>query len=244
MTEPVTETTEVIVEETVEDGRIDIPITYPEVKYEEPITYYEAVDQRDAILFYIDELNTAIASGKYTFDAMYVMVEEMTRLEQDALLLLVDISKFQSWMNQYPYATEVWFRLRSEGMSPAAVAGILGNMMAETGGGTLNFRPGAYDGSGCFYGICQWSTYYYPQVNGADFDYQVNFLIETMPKEYKNFGFAYQRGFTLEDFYNMESPEAAAMAFAKIYERCGSSSYSWRQHGARVAYDYFMGGND
>jgi hypothetical protein len=219
---------------------IDVPIVYPDVQYKYCITPDEAVTCRDEVNKHIELIKTEIASGKYSIAALQVMSDEVTRLEADALKFTADIAQFNNWMSEYPYAAEVWFRLRSEGMSPAAVAGILGNMMAETGGGTLNFKPGIYDGTGSFYGICQWSTYYYPSVNGSDFDFQVDFLIETMPKEYKNFGSCYARSFTLEDYYAMTSPEDAAMAFAKVYERCGSGSYGWRQWGAREAYNYFM----
>ena len=56
--------------------------------------------------------------------------------------------------------------------------------------------------------------------------------------EFKTFGFCYQKGFTYQDFLAMEDPGEAAIAFAKVYERCGNS-YTLRANCARQAFEFF-----
>ena len=140
---------------------------------------------------------------------------------------------------EYKHATKVWNYLRSKGYSNVVCAGIMGNFMTETGGHTLNLKPNLYSSSGNYYGIAQWSVKYYPKVIGKDLDYQLDFLYNTIEKEFDNFGHLYKKGFTYEDFLELDSPRDAALAFAKVYERCGSGSYNKRQNGAEKAYDYF-----
>lgn len=141
---------------------------------------------------------------------------------------------------KYYYATQTWKYLRNMGYSNAVCAGIMGNFMTETGGHTLNIDPYDYSSNGRYYGIAQWSSKYYPEVHGKDLDYQLEFLPKTIKKEFDNYGHLYKKGFTYEDFLNLDSPRDAALAFAKVYERCGSGSYSKRQNGAEKAYDYFV----
>lgn len=140
---------------------------------------------------------------------------------------------------KYEYATEVWNYLKNKGYSDAVCAGILGNFMSETGGHTLALNPTLYSNGGRYYGIAQWSLKYYPDVDGANLSQQLVFLSSNIEKEFNTFGYKYKKGFTYNDFLKLESPRAAALAFAKVYERCGSGSYSKRQTGAEQAYDYF-----
>ena len=111
--------------------------------------------------------------------------------------------------------------------------------MTETGGHTLNIDPYDYSSNGRYYGIAQWSSKYYPEVHGKDLDYQLNFLSKTIKKEFNTYGYLYKKGFDYNDFLNLDSPRDAALAFAKVYERCGSGSYSKRQRGAEKSLSYF-----
>ena len=188
---------------------------------------------------YIEDLEAAVASGAYTEDAVISMNDEISRLEIDIELYQRDIEKFTKWMDQYPVATEVWFYLRDKGFSEEVASGIIGNMMIETSGGTLNLKPKIYSESGTYYGLCQWSKKYYPKVHGKDVNGQLEFLMNTIEKEFKAYGHIYKSKFTYQDVLDLDSPEAAAHAFAKVYERCGSGSYGARKRCARIAYEYF-----
>ena len=140
---------------------------------------------------------------------------------------------------KYKHATRVWDYLKNKGYSDAVCAGIMGNFMTETGGHTLNIDPYDYSSNGRYYGIAQWSSKYYPEVHGKDLDYQLNFLSKTIKKEFNTYGYLYKKGFDYNDFLNLDSPRDAALAFAKVYERCGSGSYSKRQRGAEKSLSYF-----
>ena len=143
---------------------------------------------------------------------------------------------------EYPVATQVWRYMKEElGWNDYVCAGVMGNMMAEVGGQTLNLNPYLYGHSGAnYYGLCQWSSRYYPSIQGADVDAQLDFLASTVKKELDTYGYLFRNGLNYESFCNLTDAEDAAMAFAKAYERCGSGSYGVRQTNALNAYNYFV----
>lgn len=143
---------------------------------------------------------------------------------------------------EYPVATQVWRYMKEElGWNDYVCAGVMGNMMAEVGGQTLNLQPYLYGHSGAnYYGLCQWSSRYYPSIQGADVDAQLDFLASTVKKELDTYGYLFRSGLDYEAFCNLTDAEDAAMAFAKAYERCGSGSYGVRQRNAIKAYNYFV----
>lgn len=138
---------------------------------------------------------------------------------------------------EYPAATYVWNYMKSQGWNDYVCAGIMGNLMAEVGGQTLNLKFNA--SSSNYYGMCQWNRNY-KQVWGADLPTQCNFLRDTIKYEIDTYGFKYQKGFNFNSFLNMTDARQAALAFAKSYERCGSGSYEIRQKNAIKAYEYFV----
>lgn len=138
---------------------------------------------------------------------------------------------------KYPVARKVWNYLRNKGYNAYVCAGIIGNMMAECGGQTLNLKPQIYAHG--YYGLCMWSSYYYPKVQGASVEKQLTFLYKTMKNEFNTFGYKYYRGFNYAAFKKLKNCKSAALAFAKCYERCASGSYTIRQKNATVAYKYF-----
>lgn len=151
------------------------------------------------------------------------------------ILLKVPVEAKQ---NNY-YVTKTYEYLTSRNFSSEAACGIIGNMMIETSGGAFDLKPYIYSPSGNFYGLCQWSTNYYSGAKDLPFEHQLDYLLGTMPWEFKTFGWLYKEGFDFEDFIQMKDPAEAALAFAKAYERCGSASYKLRQQAALKAYEYF-----
>lgn len=140
---------------------------------------------------------------------------------------------------EYFYATRVYKYFRKRGFTKEAAAGIIGNMMIETSGGSLDLKPNIYSKSRNYYGLCQWSKKYYPEAHGLSFKQQLKYLLETMPWEFKTFGWLYKDGFSLKDFKKMTNVEEAALAFTKVYERCTPASYELRKQAAIKAYNYF-----
>lgn len=147
--------------------------------------------------------------------------------------------KIKKWEEEHYYATKVWEHLRQRGFSQEVTCAIIGNMMIETSGGSLDLNPDIYSPSGNYYGLCQWSKKYYPEAHGLSFKQQLEFLLNSIEWEINTFGKCYKEGFKYEDFLNMTDPAEAALAFAKSYERCSSVSYEMRQEAALKAYNYF-----
>lgn len=187
----------------------------------------------------IEQLTEAFISGGYTIEACDAMSTEHTRLEALAAKLESDIAIITKWEDEYYYATKTWQFLIEKGYSEVIASALIGNMMVETTGGNLSLNPTIYNPTKRFYGLCQWSIKYYPQVEGMSFEAQLEYLHESMPREFKTFGKKYYKGFKYDDFLSMTDPKKAAIAFAKVYERCGSGSYNKRAKCAVIAYEYF-----
>lgn len=143
---------------------------------------------------------------------------------------------WQSKREEYPTATYIWGYFKSLGYSDVVCAGILGNMMAEVGGQTLNLNY--QSGNNNYYGLCQWNKAY-SEVWGTSLTEQCAFLQNSIQYEFNTYGYAYKKNFNYESFMKMTSAEDAAKAFAVCYERCGKASYKVRQSNASAAYEYF-----
>ena len=172
------------------------------------------------------------------------MCMEKQRLNQIIYDMQVDVENYTRWENEYFYSAKTYEFLKQNGFSDTVACAIIGNMMVETSPYNLTLKPYAQHKSGCHYGLCQWARKYYKQVMGATFEEQLAFLLETMPKEFNRYGKIYKKNFDYEAFLEMTDVKDAALAFAKIYERCGKGSYPARKTCAKMAYEYFVNGND
>lgn len=152
----------------------------------------------------------------------------------------LNVFPWEEQMEEYPIATSIWAFLKDLGYNDHVCAGILGNIMAEVGGDTLAIQPYLYGRDNGYYGICQWSKKYYPEIQGADFDAQLEYLRDTIKKEIDVFGHLHYEGFNYNKFIALEDSEAAALAFARTYERCNPIYHMKRLDNALVAYNYFV----
>ena len=139
-------------------------------------------------------------------------------------------------------ASQVWTHLKSYGYSDSVAAGIMGNMMRECGGDTLNLDwdiIGHYNGDE-FYGLCQWCLRYAPSwLRGSSVKKQCDYLNQTIQSEFLNYGGNYG-GITYFEFLQSDT-RTAAIAFERVYERCGnySSEDNRRANNAEIAYNRF-----
>ncbi len=139
-------------------------------------------------------------------------------------------------------ASQVWTRLKSYGYSDSVVAGIMGNMMRECGGDTLDLDwsiVGNYNGDE-YYGLCQWCLRYTPVgFKGSPITVQCDYLKRTIQSEFAAYGGNYG-GITYDEFLRSDT-RTAAIAFERVYERCGSysSEDNRRANNAEVAYNRF-----
>ena len=147
----------------------------------------------------------------------------------------------QSNKGEYVYATEIWNYLRYEiGLNKWCAAGILGNMMTECGGQTLNIQPYITNSSG-HYGICQWNLRYFPEVRGKSLHGQLEFLNSTIRWIMNDFGDRYYDGFNYNKFIEITDERIAAQAFAYAYEGSPKPCSQRRLDHATTALNYFEG---
>lgn len=149
--------------------------------------------------------------------------------DKDAFTIYVECLEHQM-KDEYEYAAFVYGYLRKHGLRNETIAGILGNMMSECGGNTLELNPFVYEyEQGKHYGLCQWSLEYYPEIDGASGLRQLQFLVKTMAKTMNQFGGSFEK------FAELDALEAG-MYFADYYERGGGREK--RGENAEKAYEW------
>lgn len=187
----------------------------------------------------MEKLNNEIARVeelKATYESKVAYI-----IEQEELAA-IEAAKWEQRKTEYPVATKIWLYMKNElGWNDYVCAGVMGNLMAEVGGQTLNIQPELYGHNNRgYYGICQWSSKYYPEVQGKNLDFQLDYLRDTVEYQFNTYGRLYQKGMKYEQFTQMEGDcGQIALCFAKVYERCGSGSYNVRMKNAVKAYEYF-----
>jgi hypothetical protein len=189
-----------------------------------------------------DERKAALIEAGYDYEAVQAKVIELTPPPVETKPAAAP-SKLPT--GNYPEAQLIWDTMISWGWAPETCAGIIGNMMAEIGGGTLDLSDWNSNG-GCGYGLIQWtggrrsllkSRYgSYPNI-----EQQLIFMRDEL------FGTNNTRQQVSSSVLNRimntngnETPESIAFCFASNYERCASQYRARRQGYARIAYDYFM----
>lgn len=213
-------------------GKPSKPVVEPTTT---PIFKEEATTQKVEETTTILEETTTMLEEETTLEINTETVEEITTSAPE-------IDPWAEKEAEYPVATYIWRYMKGLGWNDAVCAGVMGNIMAEVGGQTLNIKPYLYGGGGSYYGICQWYLPYTTRhIAGAGLEAQCDYLRDTVKKEMNNFGYKYSSSMNYSNFLNLSSPSEAAVAFAKCYERCASFSYGVRQSNAQKAYNYFVG---
>lgn len=143
--------------------------------------------------------------------------------------------------DEYFYAREIWEYLRYEmKLNKYCAAGIMGNIMTECGGQTLDIQPYITNSSG-HYGICQWNLRYFPEVRGKSLHGQLEFLNSTIRWIMNDFGDRYYDGFNYNKFIEITDERVAAKAFAYAYEGSPKPCSQRRLYHATTALNYFEG---
>jgi hypothetical protein len=166
---------------------------------------------------------------------------QMAQKERELLNTEDNYNTWAMRFAEYPYATYVWLYLtRTLEYNDYVAAGIIGNMMAEVGGGTLSLQYWLYGGGRSYYGICQWAKIYSTLPDGSDLRVQLEYLKDTIEYELNTFGFVFAYGYKYKQFLELTNTNDTALMFAKCYERCAAFTYYSRQVYAAKAYDYFV----
>jgi len=193
------------------------------VMYEERI---EEVSQYETIEDYINDLedNRQECIDNYKYFSEYY----------ELLLIEEEEAEWEQRYEEYPEATTIWLYLTVEmGYNDYIAAGVLGNIMNEAGGNSLNINPSVQNPAG-YYGICQWNSYMYGDIWYCNLVEQLDYLNNTIEYEYDCYG-----NMSYESFCNLTDEREAALSFARSYERCSSASYGRRQNNATTALNYF-----
>lgn len=142
---------------------------------------------------------------------------------------------------EYPVATEAWLYMKNEfGWSDIVCAGIMGNLMRETGGDTLQLNADSSGNSGL--GIIQWIGQRRRDIvnrygSQPTVEQQMIFMKDEL---YGTNGVTQQvTDQQRERILNADSPEECAAEFARWFERPAETSYGGREANAVRAYNYF-----
>ena len=102
-----------------------------------------------------EERKTRLTEAGYNYDEVQAKVVELMPKSQPAKKPAAAPS-ITLPTGEYPEAQLIWNTMISWGWAPETCAGIIGNMMAEIGGGTLDLSDWNSNG-GCGYGLIQWT---------------------------------------------------------------------------------------
>lgn len=215
-----------------------------DIVYIAPATSEEAAARSDMVIQYKINLYKALPpEGTPEYDIAYAILQpEIYRavvLNETYCHDYDELIRWEKRMEEYPVATTVWLYMRNElGWNEYVCAGVMGNMMAECGGQTLNLNVYAKNGSSGCYGICQWHPRWNKSIQGADLDAQLKYLGEHVEAEFNGWaGDAFN--FHYDDFLAIEDCAVAAKKFCIIYERPGGYD-TQRSRNAQKAYEYFV----
>lgn len=249
-----TESTTMVTEANIPSKTIETAILekFQEHGYIEPLTSEEAQNRSGEVIAYIDILwnilppQYEMENYKRAYTIVYPEIKQMMMLNKqycrDYDRLIIEEEEAAKWAAraaEYPVATQVWLYMRDTlGWSESVCAGIMGNMMAECGGQTLNLNPQSRNSSSGCYGICQWHPRYYPDMQNANLETQLQFLGVSTEQTFNGwagraFGIDYKEFLSLTDYHQV------AKYFNNVYERPGHYS-SQRGKNAEVAYKYFV----
>lgn len=219
-------------------------------EYQDPkelVTIYDAEDAISSCEEFIVQCDELLD----TLVEQHPQYVELQNLEENAAeyLLMYEAVLDQHWSSRElhnPVMTYIWKYLQAHDMSAAVTAGIIGNMIAEAGScGYGDIQVNIWDGSTgkSFYGICQWSVKYTPEIANTDLDTQLDHLINSYDYAFtywgSNYSSRYGSKFRTAQFLAMKDPYEAAIAFALCYERCNKDYVEHRGPLANKAYKYF-----
>lgn len=239
----------VAIEETTAPSTADIIWDAIElVEHKDGLTIKECQQEIDSLNEYMARL--LAATQEYQECAEYnIVLDEIKLIEECKAQYTQDIEEllekglWEGRKAEYPVATEAWLYMKNVlGYSDIVCAGIMGNLMAETGGSTLALD---WDSNGgCGYGLIQWIGNRRVNIKNIYGDYPTTHeQMRYMHNELYGLDGVRQQvsDAELRAIMGAETPEDCAYAFACYFERCAVQYRSFRRGLARQAYEYFVG---
>ena len=204
------------------------------------------INELEIYIALLEETKAGLPTDHADYEqAVFIIDETLCELEEIIHCYLVDLEELieeAQWaekMAEYPVATTVWLYMREHfGWSEVVCAGVMGNIMAEIAGGTLDF-----DDWDCNvpYGMFQWTKGRRASIkkiygNKPTVEEQLEFMFDEL---YGTDGVRQQiSDKDREKFLNSSTPEDAAMIFCRKFERPRGKGISRKKY-ARKAYEYF-----
>ena len=235
------ETNESSVESTV------IVLENVEVKRVEPTTYEESIKLYNTTCTQVEAAQQAydglVALGYAENHPAVIMLQ--TDLDnliscKEYYFTQSEMYKWQMKSNEYPIATKIWLYMKNNfHWSDEVCAGVMGNIMAEIGGGTLKFEDDWNHPKP--YGLFQWlggRRKLIHELYGAEptVEEQLEFMYDEL---YGTDGVKRQvSDAQREKILNSSSAAKAAQRFCDWFERPGGKG-TIRQSYAKRAYKYF-----
>lgn len=169
---------------------------------------------------------------------------ETPTIEPPTIITIPETTVKDIWeerREEYPIATEVWLYMKNEfGWSDIVCAGIMGNLMRETGGDTFYLKPETNTNMGL--GLVQWTGQRKEDVlnkygRTPSIAEQLEFIKDEL---YGTNGVRQQVSDWQRDrIFNAKTAEKCAAEFARWFERPASTNYAKRKANATRAYKYF-----
>lgn len=225
-----------------------IIIEYREYSYVSNLSENDLNSMIEEVIEYIDYLESFSIDSIALLDEIDAMNVLLEKYSLDLETAITKRQYFEKCAEQYPEATQIWFYMKEKfGWSDIICAGIMGNIMAEIGGGSPEGALGFGDkwkidkASGL--GMFQWTAGRRKEIkiisgNAPTIEQQLNFMYNEL---YGSNGVTQQvKSNELDAILNAETPEQVAVNFARYFERCASFSYTPRKNYARFAYNYFV----
>lgn len=192
-------------------------------------------NQNDKLREELNECNIKLSEQELLIEDLQTQLNDMK--SENAELLKNSVSSVTYPDTEYIQCRYIWVYLTNEiGLNNYVAAGIMGNIMTEVGGQTLDISKYSCRESngGMYYGICQWAGDRKERLLnefGGSLEAQCKFLhielFEIIPAG--------------SSFYELQDEQEAALYFAKHFERCAEWSYDRRQTSATYALEYFTG---
>ena len=214
-----------------------------------PIEDIEVViGELEAYIALLEETAASLPTDHADYEQATIIIDEtlneMTDIVHCYLVDLEELLEEVRWaqkMEEYPVMTTIWLYMRDHfGWSKELCAGVIGNILAEAGGGYTMKIPTKIAKTGP-YGLCQWLGGRKKEiVKRYGYDATVEEQLEFMYDEIFGTDGVKQQITNSQrtKLLNSTSPEDAVMKFCRWFERPGGTG-NIRKKYARKVYEYF-----
>ena len=206
------------------------------------------INELEVYIALLEETKAGLPTDHTDYEQAAFMIDEaLNELEEIIHCYCVDLEELLEearWarkMEEYPVMTSIWLHMRNRfGWSNELCAGVIGNILAEAGGGYTMKIPTKISKTGP-YGLFQWLGGRKNEIvkrHGykASIEEQLEFMYDEI---FGTDGVKQQITDSQRTrLLNSNSPEDAAMKFCKWFERPGGTC-TIRKKYARKVYEYF-----